>query len=249
MNIADQIRDLIAEGNLEDALKEATNFLRARDAILYNECLQHQGRLNDYSRQYRLKVINVETMDLTRAQVQQALVEVVLKRIVEFLGKATIQEPQPSPPQTVRLNFAPTQPTEAPAAASSSAVHASHEAARLLVEAFMKILATYEVENAAWRVAPYLHRSLLQGEMMQQQFKQNNFYNAHQRFRQYKMPVTFTKVQHTNRTAIGGLRDRDEGEEYVYTLEKNADNGGMPGTVRVFFPKNGSDPKITLISL
>ena len=92
------------------------------------------------------------------------------------------------------------------------------------------------------------NRSLLQGEMMQPQFKQNNFYGAHQRFRSYKIPVNFLKAQNTNRTAVGGLRDRDEGEEFVYTLEKTVDNGGMPGTVRVFFPKGGGAPKITLVS-
>jgi hypothetical protein len=195
-------------------------------------------------------------MGMTRAQVRHALLDVVLQRIA-VLEK----DPQPGfvppveplhqqPPKTVTLNFAPQQPIPQPTMSFSANTGslADHEAARLLVDEFVKLLSTYEVENAAWRVGPFLHRSLLQGEMMQPQFKQNNFYSAHQRFRSYKIPVNFLKAQNTNRTAIGGLRDRDEGEEFVYTLEKTVDNGGMPGTVRVFFPKGGGAPKITLVS-
>ncbi|MBK9015903.1 MAG: hypothetical protein IPM82_18600 [Saprospiraceae bacterium] len=259
MSTADQIRNKIADGDLEESLDLAISFLLGRDPGLHSECLQHKGRLNDHNRQYRLKIISVDTIDMTRAQVRSALIDVILRRIEELSGTAanTFVPPfEPARQQTVTLNFGqntqagqptgygPFVPTDAPASSL-----ANHAAARQLVEEFVKLLATYEVENAAWRAAPFLHRSLLQGEMMQPQFKQNNFYSAHQRFRSYKMPVSFIKTQSTNRTAIGGLRDRDEGEEFVYTLEKMVDNGGMPGTVRVFFPKNGGGPKITLVSL
>lgn len=259
MTTADQIRNKIADGDLEESLILAINFLHGRDPSLHSECLQHKGRLNDFDRQYRLHIISVDTMDMTRAQVRSALLDVVIRRIEELSGTAASAfVPSFEPvrqPQTVTLNFGQnTQSSQGsygqfvPTAAAATPPLANHDAARQLVEEFVKILATYEVENAAWRAAPFLHRSLLQGEMMQPQFKQNNFYSAHQRFRSYKMPISFVKSQSTNRTAIGSLRDRDEGEEFVYTLEKTVDNGGMPGTVRVFFPKNGDEPKITLVS-
>lgn len=254
MNVADTIREKIAEGDIEDSLDLAIQFLQGQDAALHSECLQHKGRLSDYNRQYRLHIISVDTMDMIRAQVRSALLDVVIQRI-EVLSGQPMPPPfeplRPSQPQTITLNFGQNQNASQPThvqTASPMLALADHDAARQLVEEFVKLLATYEVENAAWRVAPFLHRSLLQGEMMQPQFKQNNFYNAHQRFRSYKVPVNFIKVQSTNRTAIGSLRDRDEGEEFVYTLEKTVDNGGMPGTVRVFFPKNGGGPKITLVS-
>jgi hypothetical protein len=255
-DLANQIRNKIADGDLEESLDIAINFLAGRDPILHSECIQHKGRLSERSRDYRIRIISVETMDMTRAQVRHALLDVVLQRI-EALEKGSpanfappLAEPLRQQPQTVTLNFAPQQPTpqQNMTASATTGSMADHAAARLLVEEFIKLLATYEVENAAWRAAPFLHRSLLLGEMMQPQFKQNNFYGAHQRFRSYKTPVNFLKVQNTNRTAIGGLRDRDEGEEFVYTLEKTVDNGGMPGTVRVFFPKGGGAPKITLVS-
>ncbi|MBK8562095.1 MAG: hypothetical protein IPN76_01750 [Saprospiraceae bacterium] len=255
-DIANQIRDKIADGDLEVSLDLAINFLAGRDPVLHSECIQHKGRLNERSRDYRLQIISAEAMGMTRAQVRHALLDAVLPRIAVLEkgpqpGFAPPVEPlRQQPPQTVTLNFAPQQPSPQPASAASAGngALADHAAARLLVEEFIKLLATYEVENAAWRAGPFLHRSLLQGEMMQPQFKQNNFYSAHQRFRSYKIPVNFLKAQNTNRTTIGGLRDRDEGEEFVYTLEKTVDNGGMPGTVRVFFPKGGGAPKITLVS-
>lgn len=257
MSTAEQIRNKIAEGDLEESLDLAISYLLGRDPALYSECLQHKGRLNDHNRQYRLKIISVDTIDMTRAQVRSALIDVILRRIEELSGTVANAFVPPfeaaRQSQTVTLNFGQNTQVGQPAAgqfvSNDSASLADHAAARQLVEEFVKLLATYEVENAAWRAAPFLHRSLLQGEMMQPQFKQNNFYSAHQRFRSYKMPVSFIKSQSTNRTAIGGLRDRDEGEEFVYTLEKTVDNGGMPGTVRVFFPKNGGGPKITLVSL
>ncbi|MBI1225915.1 MAG: hypothetical protein GC192_11825 [Bacteroidetes bacterium] len=257
MTTADQIREKIADGDLEESLDLAIHFLQGRDPGLYSECLQHKGRLNDHNRQYRLRIISVDTMDMTRAQVRSALLDVVILRIETLDGQAVNHfEPKIEPAQrqqTVTLNFgnnaaATAQNFGSFAPTDASTTLADHELARQLVEDFVKLLATYEVENAAWRAAQFLHRSLLQGEMMQPQFKQNNFYRAHQRFRSYKTPISFVKSQPTNRTAIGSLRDRDEGEEIVYTLEKTVDNGGMPGTVRVFFPKNGGGPKITLVS-
>lgn len=251
MSIADQIRDKIAEGDIEASLDLALQFLQGRDPVLHSECLQHKGRLNDYTRQYRLRVISFETMEIARAQVSSALSDVVVRHIEELSGQAVPTPVEPARPQTIHLNFgqnpAPAQQNFEPVASQNPTL-ADHEAARQLVQEFLKLLANYEVENAAWRAAPLLHRSLLQGEMMQPQFKQNNFYSAHQRFRNYRQPVNFIKTQSTNRTAIGSLRDRDEGEEFVYTLEKTVDNGGMPGTVRVFFPKIGGGPKITLVS-
>lgn len=260
MTTADQIRNKIADGDLEESLDLAITFLQGRDPGLYSECLQHKGRLNDHSRQYRLKIISVDTMDMTRAQVRSALLDVVIRRIEELTNHPAASRPEPAQQnqqQTVTLNFGPAATAGqlppkgffVPDNTGSPSSLADHAAARQLIEDFMKLLATYEVENAAWRAAPFLHRSLLQGEMMQSQFKQNNFYSAHQRFRSYKIPISFVKTQATNRTAIGSLRDRDEGEEYVYTLEKTVDKGGMPGSVRVFFPNDGGGPKITLVSL
>ncbi len=254
MNIVDQIREKIADGDVEESLDLAIQFLQGRDALLHSECLQHKGRLRDHDRQFRLRIISLDTMDMTRAQVRSTLLDVVIRRIEELSGQ---QMPPPSEPvrqQTVTLNFGqnhtnpPSSNSQFASQSNPASAIADHDAARQLVEEFMKLLATYEVENAAWRAAPFLHRSLLQGEMMQPQFKQHNFYTAHQRFRTYRQPVNFIKTQNTNRTAIGSLRDRDEGEEYVYTLEKSVENGGMPGTVRVFFPKNGGGPKISLVS-
>jgi Effector-associated domain 11 len=249
MGLAAQLTDKIIEGELEEALDMAIEFLSERDTELYRECIQHKGRLNDHTKRFRVRTINLDTLDMTRAQVQSALLEVVVKRIKllsdpNYAPPTVPPTPPPSNQQTVTLNFASTnhQPAAGYSAPNAVPSLADHAAARQLVEDFVKLLATYEVENAAWRAAPFLHRSLLQGEMMQPQFKQNNFYSAHQRFRSYKMPVSFAKAQSTNRTAIGSLRDRDEGEEFVYTLEKTVENGGMPGTVRVFFPK------ITLVS-
>lgn len=251
MSVAEKIRDMISEGQLEEPLQEAINYLRGRDAGLFNECIQHQGRLNERNREFRLHMISAETMALTRAQVRSALIDVVAKQLdADQQAPPAFVPPTQPQQQTVVLNFVPNAPNQhQPDVPSGAAASIDHSAAQRLVQDFLQLLATYEVENAAWRAAPFLHRSLLNGEMLQPQFKQNNFYAAHQRFRMYKTPIHFTKTQSTNRTAIGPLRDRDEGEEFVYTLEKMDDSGGMPGTVRVFFPKEGSAPKITLVSL
>ncbi|MEK7255410.1 MAG: hypothetical protein AAB316_11740 [Bacteroidota bacterium] len=264
METADQIRKLMIEGELEDSLRLATSFLRERDFSTYNECVQLQAMLGESGRKFRLNLIKMEDVEVTEGKVRFTMLEIVLKKIEQLSREPLPQSPAPvqeisrQETQKIAVNFIANVPAnQAPAPAATPDLPSTrdklsgeaHEAAEHLLNEFFKLLTSSEVENAAWRAAPFFHRSLLANGAIQPQFKQNNFYPAHRQVRSYKMPVHFSQIKSTNRTAIGSLRDRDEGEEFVYTLEKVNDSGGMPGMVRVFFPKNGGEPKITALSL
>lgn len=252
---ADHIRKLISDGLLEEGLQTAISFLQGKDQQLYNECIQHQGRLNESQRKLRLGVLARDEAEQVRAMVRYSLIEEVAVKIERGFGAHI---PPTSNPQQVEkkevfsVNFGkpapPPVPQNIPTPQESSTGH-NHEKAKAVINELLNLMARFDEGTAARHTLPLLHPSLVKNGMMRPHFKQNNFRAAHQKFRAYKMPVEITQAKSTNRKAIGSLGNRDEGEEFVYTLAKHQDRGGMPGMIRVFFSKNKENPSITVISL
>lgn len=248
---ADHIRSLIGEGHLQEGLQAALLFLRENNSRLYNECLQHQGRLNECERNLRLGVMPMEEAERTRAMVRYSLVEVVAKEIeLGFAPQNTMPAPAAPVPKTevfsINFNTQNAAATEAPAATASSG---ELEQAKAVLGELLSLLSRFDQGMAARQVTALLHGSLVPDGTMPPPFRQNNFNVAHQNVRAFKIPVEITQWKSTNRRAIGPLGNRDEGEEFVFTLAKHDERGGMPGMVRLFFSKNGGGPKITAISL
>lgn len=245
--VTDRIRHLLSQGDLEESLQTATEFLRGRNDDLYDECIQHQGKLSENNRHVRLGIIPQSDVDLTRARVRYALMEVV--KIIEKMHPELVAPaaPPPAPQEQERSPLA----TPAPAAAATmpTTVLVDDAAAADLLQALFSALAERGVETAAQRTTTLLHKSLLLNGSIQPGFKTNNFYPAHQAAPLYLYPVRIVQCKSTNRRSIGSLPDREEGEEFVYTLAKREDTGGMPGLVRLFFSKNGGPPTITNLSL
>ena len=244
--VTDRIRSLLSQGELEEGLQTATEFLRGRNDDLYDECIQHQGKISENNRSLRLGIIPQSDVELTRARVRNSLLELV--RIIEK------NHPDPAPTAALPVRRAQEQPPLTPsatvaAAPISAVLPVDEEAAAALLHALFAALAEYRAESAVLRATPLLHRSLLVNGLMQPVFRDNNFYPAHQVARLYCQPVQVVQRKSTNRKSIGVLNNREEGEEYVYTLAKSDDTGGMPGMVRMFFSKNGGQPTITNISL
>lgn len=230
--ISEYIRESIAADELETALQQALEYLKGKDAMLYNECLQHRARLSGAGRDFRMGIIRVDDKDLVVNQIRYALTKVA-GQIEQELSTVQAVQPVYSPPPAPTV--ASPAPDDAPA----------HE----LISRFVNQLLHNDVESAARAVMPLLHRSLLRQGVILPDFRKNNLDLAHERIRLYRLPVVIIDKKSTNRNAIGVLADKEHGAEWMYSIAKIQDTGGLPAYIRVFFPQNGGEPRITGISL
>ena len=134
--------------------------------------------------------------------------------------------------------------TGADAAASSR----DGEAERLINDLF-ELLNQPDPEHSASMVALLLHSSLLRNGSLDQTFRKNRFNHARERLVLYRRPVEILARKPTGRTGVGTLAHREEGDEVSYVIARNDGLGGLPGHVRIFFPKQGGYPRISGVSL
>jgi hypothetical protein len=234
--IAEHIRESIAADELDTALEQALEYLKGKDALLYNECLQHRARLSGAGRDFRMGIIRVDDKDLVFNQIRYALANVA-GQIEQHLITVPVVQPVYSPPPALHIppTAAPLAPDDAPA----------HE----LISRFVQQLLHNDPESAARAVLPLLHRSLLRQGVILPDFRKNNLDIAHERIRLYRLPVVIIDKKNTNRNTIGVLADKEQGAEWMYSIAKMQDTGGLPAYIRVFFPQNGGEPRITGVSL
>lgn len=245
MSIAtDQIREQLSQGYLEESLQTAVDFLRGRHADLYDECLLHQGKLNECNRSLRLGLLRQDDVDLTRARIRYALIE-----IVKQLESSPANTPPTAQPKVVLVNAAPPEVVQPDSPLPVQPDGAVEPRARALLEQFFRLLERSDAATAAVLTAPLFHPSLLIDGLITDAFRQHNIFPAHQRCRYYKIPVEIVQSKPTGRKAIGPFENREEGDEYVFTLAREQETGGMPGMVRIFFPRSGAPPQITNVSL
>ncbi|MBX2928274.1 MAG: hypothetical protein KF852_10595 [Saprospiraceae bacterium] len=236
--ISEHIRESIAADELETALQQALEYLKGKDALLYNECLQHRARLSGAGRDFRMGIIRVDDKDLVVNQIRYALTKVagqIEQQLIVVPEVQPVYSPPPAPAPQIASTVAPPAPDDAPA----------HD----LISRFVNQLLHNDVESAARAVMPLLHRSLLRQGVILPDFRKNNLDVAHERIRLYRLPVVIIDKKSTNRNAIGVLADKEHGAEWMYSIAKMQDTGGLPAYIRVFFPQNGGEPRITGISL
>lgn len=65
----------------------------------------------------------------------------------------------------------------------------------------------------------------------------------------YHFPAVIKEQKNSGRKTIGVFIDQQVGEEWIYTLKKLEDLGGISGQIRIFFPENEGLAKISSISL
>jgi hypothetical protein len=235
------IRLEIGAGNLEESIELAIGFLRDRHPDLCDECVQHQGKLNECNRHMRLGLLRQDDVDLTRSRIRFALLEIIkqLERAPEPVAATA-----PKPVLLARPTPAPA-PAPTPPAEDDADEYAQRGA--VLIREFFDALAA--LPQPAPAATALLHGSLLTGGQVNAQFRDYNLLPACQRLGQYRRPAEIVQVRDTRRTAIGTLAQREEGREYMFTVARIQDNGSMPGTIRVFFPAAGGPARITALSL
>ena len=118
-----------------------------------------------------------------------------------------------------------------------------------LINRLFLLLNTFEPNIGAQKVVPLIHKSLIvQGEL-ELNFKKYKFWKAYEKIHLYKTPAEIKNKKNSGRKTIGILLNKEHGTEWIYTLKKIEDLGGITGKVRIFFPDNESEPKISSINL
>ena len=118
-----------------------------------------------------------------------------------------------------------------------------------LISTFMDILKNHSYEAAALNTIPLIHRSLLSGGQLKADFKANSLKTAYDKAHLYQSPVVIQMGKPTGRLSIGILTDKEEGVEWLFSIAKIEEKGGLPAYIRVFFPKNDQSPTLTGVSL
>lgn len=123
------------------------------------------------------------------------------------------------------------------------------EPALQLINQLFKIIKNTNPVSGAQAVQAILHRSLIKEGSLELNFKKYKFEKAYEKIDQYKFPVVIKKKKNSGRKTIGVLLNKENGTEWIYTLEKKEDLGGITGQVRIFFSEHDGIPKVSSINL
>ncbi len=141
----------------------------------------------------------------------------------------------------------PPLPSNAPQ--SPQQVQEEDEAALALINLLFSIIKKESPQAAIPRVLPLMHKSLVKGQDLEPGFKKYKFLEAFRRIEKYCFPIEVKSKKASGRKSIGSLMDKESGKEWMYTLKKIEDMGGINGQIRIFFPDSGNPPKVSSISL
>jgi hypothetical protein len=116
-----------------------------------------------------------------------------------------------------------------------------------LLNKMMGALLIENEEESAKAVKLLVHKSLLapDGRSLSRDVREFSFRKAHSGAKLYSAPVVVTRVRQRSLTAIGFQETAEEGTEFDYFIAKKEGVAGLPAPVRVFFPKNGNEPRIS----
>jgi hypothetical protein len=118
----------------------------------------------------------------------------------------------------------------------------------VVIDSFMTALVNHaDNEKAAARAAlPFIHRSEYDnaGTGLKQDRLDYSFKKAWQNAKFYKLSVEVTRIQKQNLTGIGFGNTAGTGTAYKIWIAKKDGVSGLPAPLNVFFPSDGSDPKL-----
>ncbi|MFO0580329.1 MAG: hypothetical protein U1A78_40670 [Polyangia bacterium] len=104
--------------------------------------------------------------------------------------------------------------------------------------------------DAAIKAAlPYLHKSLLSpdGSSVSADLRNFSFKKAWGNAKFYAQPVKITRIRRTGTSAIGFQQTAEKGKVSDYFVAKKDGASGMPAPVKIFFPADGGEPKISYV--
>jgi len=118
--------------------------------------------------------------------------------------------------------------------------------AEKLLNDFVKALSIGDSDESAKTCIPLVHKSLLNqsGDDLTADLRRFSFKKAHENVKFYQSPVKITRIRKQTTTAIGFGDTAQKGTVYDYFIAKRSGVPGMPAPVQVFFPIDGSAPKI-----
>mgnify|MGYP003966049111 CR=1 FL=1 len=116
-----------------------------------------------------------------------------------------------------------------------------------LLNKFMTALLVEDEAASAKAVMSLVHKSLLSNDKsdLSPDLRRFSFKKAHGGAGHYTSPVKITRVRKTGITAIGFKETAEAGAVYDYFISKKEGVTGMPAPVKVFFPKDGGELKIS----
>jgi hypothetical protein len=122
------------------------------------------------------------------------------------------------------------------------------EAAQL-INGLFEIMIQQAPEMGSQNVLSFVHSSLVVNGQLDANFRKYKFLKAYERLSYYRVPIQIKDRKASGRTTVGSAFNKEEGEEWIYTLYPAKDLGGLGGQIRIFFPKTGGAASITSISI
>jgi len=158
----------------------------------------------------------------------------ILNIVDELKKEATPAKPPPLPAQKKAVN--PSNKNQDQIALS-------------LINDLFSLLQQTNPDSGARLILPILHKSLIKQGQIDANFKKVKFQKAYEKVWLYESPAMIKEQKSSGRKTIGVFLDQEKGEEWIYTLKKIRELGGISGQIRIFFPENGDAAKISSISL
>jgi len=117
-----------------------------------------------------------------------------------------------------------------------------------VLNSFMKAIMDNQADEmaAAKAALTIIHKSEYDaaGTNLKKDRLDYSFKKAWQNAKFYKNPIVITRVQKQNLTAIGFGATAQNGTAYKVWVAKNDGVSGLPAPLNVFFPADGSAPKV-----
>lgn len=150
-------------------------------------------------------------------------------------------------PQAIPISS--TQVSSAQASSETQLTARQDERASELIGQLFNSLSASNAEAGLQEFEAIAHKSLFRNGQINSSFRKNNFNVAISRANLYKRPAEIIDKQSTGRTRLGLRSDKEYGIEEKYAIARNDHSRGLNGHIRIFFPANGGDAKISGISL
>lgn len=118
-----------------------------------------------------------------------------------------------------------------------------------LLNKLMPALQITDFEASVKATMPLLHKSLINntGSDVTADLRRFSFKKAHENSSGYATPVKITRVRETTTSAIGFGPTAEAGKVVDYFISKKDGIGGLPAPVKIFFPADGSEPKVSYL--
>jgi hypothetical protein len=118
-------------------------------------------------------------------------------------------------------------------------------AAKLLVQLAMA-LSSADEKTCIEQLLPILHKSLLAsaGDDLAREVKALTLKKARTAISKYASPISIARIEKTPTPSVGMGATAEQGAVYEYFLRPK-DNTAISAPVKIFFPANGGEPKIS----